>query len=134
MVCVHCGAKTKVINSRSQKKSNHVWRRRQCLSCRAVFTTEEAVSYDNIWLVSDKTGSDTSFQPNKLLLSLYASCQHRETALVDATALTETVIQKLMLTYRDNNPTSAQTIAQICQVVLNRFDKAASVYYAAHHK
>lgn len=133
MVCVHCSGNTRVINSRLQKRNNHVWRRRRCLLCGLVFSTEEVVQYENVWLVMDAHGKYSPFSSNKLLTSLYQSCEHRQTALNDATALTETVIQKLRTKFRDGLINS-QTIAQVSQVALNRFDTAASVHYEAHHR
>lgn len=132
MVCVHCRSDTQVINSRLQKKANQVWRRRKCGTCGAIFSSREVAQYELVWLVR----SNKALQPfnrDKLLLSIYASCQHRPSALSDASALTETVINKLLF-----NATAgvleAAAIAQTVQVALNRFDKAASVHYQAFHR
>jgi transcriptional regulator NrdR family protein len=132
MVCVHCGGVTRVINSRAQKRSNRVWRRRQCVMCRLVFSTEESVQYENVWLVMDSSGTYSPFSSHKLQLSLYRSCQHRQTALNDAVALSKTIIQKLQPKFKDGLIDS-QTIVQVSQVALNRFDRAASVNYGAYH-
>jgi transcriptional repressor NrdR len=133
MVCVHCSGATRVVNSRAQKRSNRVWRRRQCLVCSRVFSTEEGVQYENVWLVMDTSGRYRPFSPDKLQLSLYRSCQHRPTALNDAAALSKTIIQKLQSKLTDGLINS-QVIAQVSQVALNRFDRAASVNYAAYHQ
>jgi transcriptional repressor NrdR len=132
MVCVHCGGKTKVVNSRLQRKANQVWRRRQCLSCKAVFSTQETVQHELAWLVSDKG----QFEPclrDKLFLSLYKSCEHRKTALSDAKGLADTVIGKLPA-HLAGSAVSSRDIAAVAQVALNRFDKAASVRYQAFYK
>ena len=133
MVCVHCGQKTQVINSRSQRRNNQVWRRRECLSCGAVFTTIEATDYSSAWTVRAKSGHFGPFSRDKLLMSLYRSCEHRSTALSDASYLSETVIKKLLTQVKDGS-LSAATIARTAQVALSRFDKAASVSYQAFHK
>jgi len=133
MVCVHCAGSTHVINSRTQKRNNRIWRRRQCLTCGSVFSTEEIVQYENVWLVMDKSGGHRPFSSNKLMVSLYRSCQHRQTALKDAKALSETIIQKLQPKFRDGL-ISSKTITQVAQVALNRFDRAASVSYGAYHR
>ncbi len=133
MVCLHCGSETRVINSRLQKRNNQVWRRRQCLKCRAIFTTEETVNYGAAWAVRDKSGSHRPFLTDKLVFSLYASLQHRKTALSDAVELSQTVIKKLRPQLADGMIDSG-SIARIAQVALNRFDKAASVHYQAHHR
>jgi transcriptional repressor NrdR len=132
MVCTYCGGETKVTNSRHQKKSNQVWRRRQCLACGATFSTSEAVDYELAWLVSKGGKALRPFSRDKLFLSLYDSCAHRKTALSDARGLTETVISKLT-GYLSNGTLQAGDIARAAQVALNRFDKAASVHYRARH-
>jgi len=133
MICIHCDGDTKVTNSRLRKRSNQVWRRRQCLRCKAVFTTDETVHYETAWTVKDKTGSYQPFMPDKLLLSLYRSLQHRSTALSDATELSQTIIKKLRPEFVDSCIES-YSIAQTAQVALNRFDKAASTHYDAYHQ
>jgi len=133
MVCIHCRAETQVINSRLQKKANQVWRRRKCGSCGAIFSSREVAQYELVWLVHSN-GPFNPFKRDKLLLSIYTSCQHRPSALADASALTETVMNKLLFT-ATGGVLEAPTIAQTVQVALNRFDKAASVHYQAfHHK
>lgn len=133
MVCVSCNGNTAVINSRAQKRSNSVWRRRKCVECNLVFTTEEVIQYENIWLVRDSSGSHRPFSTDKLLQSLYRSCQHRKTALNDATELRKTIIRKLQPKVTDGL-ISSQTITQVSLVALNRFDRVASINYAAYHK
>ena len=132
MVCIQCGQKTQVINSRHQARTNQVWRRRRCLTCQAIFTTLESAAYDAAWLVKGYTGSHIPFSRDKLFLSLYHSCQHRPTAISDAAALTDTVIRKLLAEVRAS-VLDVRSIAAAAQVALNRFDKAASVHYQAFH-
>lgn len=133
MVCIHCGGTTQVTNSRPQKRLNQIWRRRQCISCKAVFTSEEAADYGAAWMIRSASGAVEPFLRDKLLISLLGSLKHRKDALKDAGALTNTVIQKLV----DGRPGAdidARTIAQTAQVALNRFDPVASTHYAAFHK
>ena len=133
MVCLHCGSETQVINSRLQKRSNQVWRRRKCLTCGNVFTTEETINYDGTWMVRSKNGHLQPFSRDKLFLSLYHSCRHRQTAETDASGLTETVIKKLLARSSDG-VIDSQMIVSTAQVVLSRFDRAAAVQYNAYHK
>jgi transcriptional repressor NrdR len=133
MVCIHCGHKTQVVNSRLQKRNNQVWRRRHCLQCGALFTTQEAALYGASWSVRGKDGSLQPFLRDKLLLSLYRSCQHRPQALRDAAGLADTVIKKIGSEVKAG-AVEASIIAQAAQVALNRFDTAASTHYQAFHK
>lgn len=132
MVCTYCGGATQVVNSRLNKRTNRVWRRRRCKSCEATFSTEEAVRLELAWHVKDGSRSEP-FSRDKLFLSLYRSCGHRKTVLGDAEGLTDTVIRKLSGRV-EGGMISKDDITGAAQVALNRFDQAASVHYAAHHK
>ncbi len=133
MVCIQCSAKTQVINSRPQKRRNQTWRRRQCSACHTIFSTIETTDYSAVWAVKQASGAIMAFNRDKLLLSIYQSCQHRPNALIDASDLTDTSIYKLR-TVASNGQLSAKQIARTVQVALNRFDKVASVHYQAFHK
>lgn len=132
MVCIYCGSDTQVINSRLQKQSNQVWRRRKCLQCGAIFSTHEAAAYDAAWRVRTAQSGLQPFQRLKLLISLHKSLEHRKTALTDATALTDTIMGKL-LRAADRGTLEPEQIAFIAYEVLQRFDAAAAVHYKAFH-
>lgn len=133
MVCYYCQGKTQIINSRLQKRSNRVWRRRRCTVCNSIFTTEEIPDYKQIWVVSDKDGHITPFMQNRLFLSLYKSCQHRNNPIEDATALADTVIE-LIAKDQTRPDINISQIKNTCLIALNRFDKAAFTHYQAFHK
>jgi transcriptional repressor NrdR len=131
MVCVQCGHKIDVTNSRHQRRGNSVWRRRHCPACGALFTTGERVDYGAIWRVRNG-GRLEAFSRDKLFLSLYEAVRHRTTALADAAGLADTVINKLGSQVVDG-VLESPAIARTVQVALNRFDHAASVAYQAFH-
>ena len=139
MVCIYCGSKTQVTNSRHQRRANQTWRRRECINCRAIFTTEEQAKLGEHWLVEHKNSKDSqkskfeAFERDVLFLSLYESLKHRNAPVKEAKDLTDTVISKLASTVRDGR-LQTETIAQVCLVALNRFDKAAATSYEAFHK
>ena len=132
MVCIHCGNNTRVVNSRSQRRLNQVWRRRQCQQCGAIFTTEETALRAAAWTVRGTSGVLHPFSRDKLFLSLYKSLEHRHNAVEAAGALTDTVTSKLA-SQTNNGALASSLIAKTAQVALNRFDKAGSVHYAAFH-
>lgn len=132
MVCLQCGSNTQVFNSRLQKKRNQVWRRRKCATCGTAFTTIEVPEYSGSVAVRDKEGRLAPFSRDKLLFSLHASLQHRVTAISDATALTDTVISRL-LAQAQRSIVEDTSIINTAYIVLARFDKAASVHYQAFH-
>jgi transcriptional repressor NrdR len=132
MVCIYCGHDTKVSNSREQKRLNQVWRRRNCLSCGAIFTTVEAAARERAFVVKSQAKHPQPFSRDKLFISIYESLKHRSTALRDAAALTDTVIGKLLQTNVDGTILRAD-IVDLTSAILKRFDKAAAVHYAAYH-
>jgi transcriptional regulator NrdR family protein len=132
MVCVYCSNETKVTNSRTQKRLNRTWRRRQCLNCKATVSTIEQLDPSTALKVTNRSGALKPFLRDKLFLSVHFSLQHRKTALTDATALTDTIIANVLA--QTSDPTiSSQTLAEQCFVVLNRFDKVAATHYKAYH-
>lgn len=132
MDCVYCGAKTRVTNSRQQKRQGSVWRRRQCTNCHGIFTTQESADFARSWAFAAKNGHLQPFIREQLLVSLYDSLRHRPTALEDATALTTTILAKLRQTTRAGAIPRA-ALVQTTLTTLRAFDHAAATHYQAFH-
>ncbi len=132
MVCVYCGGETRVINSRAQKRDNQTWRRRACLTCKAVFTTEESVLYRGSISVKRKDGSFQPFSRDKLFFSIFLACGHRKDALAAASALTDTVVSRIIHQIKSPELPSGE-IVKLTSSVLKKFDKAAYAQYSAYH-
>ncbi len=128
MVCIYCGRKSHVTNSRLQKRTNSVWRRRECLDCGALWTTVEAPESRSAYRVS-KDDSIHELQAETLLISLYEALKHRKTAVTDAAALRDTILQKLLAKNEAIIP--ANEIKKTALQVLGRFDKTAAAVYKA---
>ena len=131
MVCVYCGHDTKVVNSRLQKRSNQVWRRRKCTACKAIFTTSEAVDLPSSLLVQSGT-STAPFLPDMLFTELLLAVQDRKDRYVTARELTNTVIQRLLKQPGSPLFTPGQ-ISRVSSEVLGRFDKRAQLRFIAEH-
>lgn len=134
MVCLYCGSSTFVINSRHQKRSNNVWRRRQCEKCGATLTTIESFDYSKGLMLQRSDNKLVAFKREKLFLSIYKSCEHRKKALDDAIELTQTVIEKVM----QPNPSSTgklpvSLLANTTFETLKNFDKVSAIQYSAYH-
>lgn len=132
MVCNNCSGKTRVINSRFQKRQNQTWRRRRCLECSTIYTTEETTHYGLSWVVWGKNDSLKPFSRDKLFLSLYNCLQHRSNPTEEAAELAQTVINRLRPHLVDTTLTGTQ-VKNVVLVVLSRFDQAAAVQYRALH-
>ena len=136
MVCVYCGGKTSVTNSRLHKRLNRVWRRRQCATCLNVFTTNESSDEQRSFMVQDDHSTKlVPFSRDRVFISLYRSCGHRRSAARDAAALSDTVMAKLFNPSRTQRATVTKLeIKQTVLQALTHFDRAAATHYEAYHQ
>ncbi len=133
MVCIYCGGKTAVTNSRLQTKANSVWRRRRCYACKAVFTTEEHASYESSFAMQYNASHIVPFERDMLFLSIYEACRHRKNAVSDAASLTTTVLSKLQMIATSNGAIQRNDIVRVTSETLKLFDNASAVHYLAYH-
>lgn len=105
------------------------------MACGAIFSTREQIDYEKSWVVQYPAGSKATYSPflrDKLLISIYKSCQHRPTAMQDAVGLTDTIIAKAHESII-NGAIPVQDVAKAAYGVLRRFDQPAAVSYQAFH-
>lgn len=133
MVCIYCFGETKVNNSRPQKRGNQVWRRRQCLDCKAIFTSVETADLSSALAVKKQHKHLEPFSRDKLLISLYGSLKHRKSAIKDARGLTDTIISQLLASAQAGSLNS-KDIQEVVHRTLKRFDGPAAVHYQAFHQ
>ncbi len=132
MVCIYCGHKTSVTNSRSSAKSTSTWRRRACKSCRAIFTTHELIDLESSLRVSTSSGALEPFLRDKLLISVFSSLSHRKTALMDSKHLTDTLLT-MVVDHSNRGVITSKEIHNIIYKTLNHFDSVSAIHYKAHH-
>ena len=84
-------------------------------------------------IMIDRNGALEGFDRDTLLLSIYDTLKHRETALKDAQGLTRTIIANALKTATDGVISRTNLIKEALQV-LERFDTAAATMYQAYHK
>jgi transcriptional regulator NrdR family protein len=113
-----------------------VWRRRACKVCGGQFTTTEVPDYPTALVVASQDAKEMRpFNRDKLFMSLHRSLGHRISALDDATALTSTVIGRLLNKKEaPNGALGLQRIAHTSYEVLKRFDPLAAHTYKAYHQ
>jgi len=132
MVCPYCKTSTKVVNSRSHRKSQAVWRRRQCKSCQATWTTDE--NYDLSTTHRVQNSSDSHFEPfqrDTLFISIFDSLKHRKQATAEASALTDTVIDAMLA--QKSPILNKNSLRQQTHQTLAAFDQTAAAVYSALH-
>ena len=131
MVCIYCSGETDVINSRSQKRSNQVWRRRKCQACGAIFTTHESIDLSTALMV-EVSGRHTPFERHLILMDLLLALQDREDRYSAADEATGTVITRV-LALPSKPVFKPSEISAICADVLKKLDKRAWLRYLADH-
>jgi transcriptional repressor NrdR len=131
MVCLYCGGKTEITNSRRQKRSNQVWRRRHCLTCNALFTTNEAIDY-RLSLLVDRLGALEPFEPEKLFTGVLLALQDRQHSFTEAREITDSVIAEL-LKLPSRPIFKTREVSQTASLVIKRFNKQAWHRYTAEH-
>lgn len=131
MMCLYCGGETKVTNSRHQRRNNHVWRRRQCLTCNSVFTTHESVEISSSLSVRQ---ADTlvPFLPDLLLKDLMLALQDRKDAYTACGEILSTTVRNL-LKLPQKPVYSTSDISKTTADVLKKFDKRAHLRFVAEH-
>ena len=130
MLCPYCTSESQVVNSRHQKRLNSVWRRRQCVNCRAIWTTSEQIKGSSTFKVQ-QDGKLVDFAPEMLLISLYGVLKHRKNAEIDAQYIQSTVIRNIQLHGEAIIP--VEQIANESIAVLQNFDKLARDLYKTLH-
>jgi transcriptional regulator NrdR family protein len=130
MVCIYCGEKTKVTNSRGNQR---IWRRRECVMCGSIFTTHETADlYGSLRVKNSHQSSLQPFSRDILFVSIHESLTHKSTATSDASALCDTIISRLQGEH-SNGLLTASLIASITFDVLSKFDSLSGNLYAARH-
>jgi len=131
MICIYCNGKTRVINSRPQKRNNQIWRRRRCLSCEAVFTTHEGVNLSSLLIV--EAGSNPKpFLVDRLFTEVLLAMQDHKNCYESAREATSTIIAKL-LNIPGKPVYDTKQISKTTAQVLKRLDRHAWLRYIAEH-
>jgi transcriptional repressor NrdR len=138
MKCIFCNhKKTDVVNSRKGKGGNDVWRRRKCLSCDEIFTTEEIPAYSSFFVVK-RNLTRKRFVYEKLFASILYAISGGKDKDMGADALlardiTTEVIKKLM-TFTSKYISSKEIIVDTYKVLHKKDVFFASRYamYSVH--
>jgi transcriptional regulator NrdR family protein len=132
MTCPFCTGESKVTNSRPSKKHPEIWRRRQCKSCLQIWTTREVVDLSLSHRIITSQNHVEPFQRDKLFISIKDSCAHRKSALADASALTDTVLGRILT--QNQATIDVDLLISLTAEIITRFDKTAGAVYRAKFK
>ncbi len=96
-------------------------------------TTEEAIRYDSALMLRSGDGTLQPFSRDRLLISLYKSLAHRQTAADDATALCSTILTQVRQSADIGACIDQRALVEATITCLSRFDAAAATHYQAYH-
>lgn len=103
------------------------------MSCSNIFTTHEAADLTSGVMVSYTGTKDLlPLHKERLLISVYECCKHRQSSVGDATQLTATILSRLRPLMSTGKIQRNQIVATTIQILKN-FDKAAATMYEAYH-
>lgn len=130
MVCIYCGNKTEVVNSRLLHRSAKVWRRNRCKSCKQVFTTIETYDLPKCLSVKKRRDKIEPFCREKIFIAIHKAVEHVNDPINTANSLTDTVISNLIVKNKASpGLITSQEIALTAFSVLKRYDAAAAIRY-----
>lgn len=133
MVCVYCGGKLGVSNSRPQKRSNQVWRRRQCKECLATFTSHEVIDLASALLVqASPTTAPAPFHREKLFTEVLLALQDKKNPYETASEITKSIVANLLKLPEKPVIKPSQITSETAKV-LRRFDRRGFLRYQAEH-
>jgi len=132
MKCIYCNGKTKVTNTRPRGKEHSTWRRRECLNCNAIVTSEEAIKLEECLLVKKKNGDQEPFLRDKLFISIFQSIDHLPKQIETAHYLCETILRHCLKTKPMTALLSSENISITAIRVLKNFDAASAIKYNSY--
>jgi transcriptional repressor NrdR len=132
MKCPYCGHnEDRVLDTREQKEGEVIRRRRECLKCKARFSTLEQLSLI-FPLIIKKDGRREPFSKEKILRGLQAACQKRPVSLSQMEAVCDRI--SIWIINRGDKEVSAKLIGQKLMRELRLLDDVAYVRFASVYR
>lgn len=131
MKCPFCNHQDdRVLDTRVQKEGS-IRRRRECLKCKARFTTLETLML-NFPMIVKKDGRREAFSKEKILKGLQAACQKRPVSLSQLESVVERIASWLV--HRAENEVPSQLIGRKVMSELKKVDDVAYIRFASVYR
>lgn len=131
MKCPFCGhADDKVLDTRVQK-DGAIRRRRECLECKARFSTVETIMLAYPFIIK-KDGRREPFNKEKIIKGLQAACQKRPVSLAQIDASVERI--SAWVINRGENEISSRLIGKKVMAELKQLDDVAYIRFASVYR
>ena len=130
MLCPNClKCETQVIDSRDDGKL--IRRRRECLKCKARFTTYERIETSKLYIIK-KDGRREPFSKEKLLNGLKKACEKRPICLTSIEEVADRIERTLY--ERSEKEISSKIIGEYVMTELKILDEVAYIRFASVYK
>lgn len=124
MHCVKCGfEESKVVDSRSIDEGNSIRRRRECLNCKARFTTYEKIEYTPIMVIK-RSGERQQFSRDKILKGMLRACEKRPVSLDTLEKAVDEIEQEI-----NNSLEKEINCSQIGEYVIDKLKQIDEIAY-----
>ena len=131
MKCPFCGhADDKVLDTRVQKDGG-IRRRRECLECKARFSTVETIMLAFPFIIK-KDGRREPFNKEKIIKGLQAACQKRPVSLAQIDAIVERISSWVI--NRGESEISSRVIGKKVMAELKQLDDVAYIRFASVYR
>lgn len=132
MKCPFCGYnQDKVLDTRDHKDGASIRRRRECLSCKARYSTIETISV-SFPLIIKKDGRREPFNKEKILRGIQASCQKRPVSLVQMESVVERISTWVL--HKGDRELASNFIGQRVMRELRLLDDVAYIRFASVYR
>jgi transcriptional repressor NrdR len=132
MKCPYCTHnEDRVLDTREQREGEMIRRRRECLKCKARFSTVETLSV-SFPLVIKKDGRREPFSKDNILRGLQAACQKRAISQAQLDAAVERISNWII--QRGEKEVSAQLVGQKVMQELRQLDDVAYIRFASVYR
>jgi transcriptional repressor NrdR len=130
--CPYCGHnEDRVLDTREQKEGEVIRRRRECLKCKARFSTVEQLSLVFPFVIK-KDGRREPFSKEKILRGLQAACQKRPVSLSQIENICDRI--SIWVINRGDKEVPSQTIGSKVMRELRLLDDVAYVRFASVYR
>lgn len=132
MKCPYCGhTEDRVLDTREHKEGEAIRRRRECLGCKARFSTVEVLSLSFPFVVK-KDGRREPYSKEKILRGLQAACQKRPVSLNHLESIVDRISNWALA--RGEKEVPASLIGQKIMRELRILDDVAYVRFASVYR
>jgi transcriptional repressor NrdR len=132
MRCNQCQkTDTKVIESREVSEGDAIRRRRECIVCKARFTTYERIEKPQLVIVKNN-GTRQLYSREKLLAGLYRACEKTEVSAVQVDELVSRVEKQLYACGESELPSNK--IGELIMKELAGLNEVAYVRFASVYR